>query len=121
MKGIDTNVLLAWLIDEKSRHLKKDEVYRVNLVTLVELAWVLDRSFKRTRNEIAETIDGLLTASELSLQEHDVVDAAVRDYRNGPADFADYLIGRENLKAGCETTLTFDRKAARHSAFTLAA
>jgi predicted nucleic-acid-binding protein len=39
--------------------------------------------------------------------------------RPGPADFADYLIARDDEAAGCETTLTLDRKAARHPLFTL--
>jgi len=32
-------------------------------------------------------------------------------YRNPSADFADCLIARLNKKAGCEHTMTFDRKA----------
>ena len=71
------------------------------------------------RYEVTADLDHLLAASELLLQKHEIVAAALDDYRHGRADFADYLIALDNLEAGCETTLTFDRKAARHPAFKL--
>jgi predicted nucleic-acid-binding protein len=32
-------------------------------------------------------------------------------YRDGGADFADYVLAEVNREAGCRTTLTFDRLA----------
>ena len=35
--------------------------------------------------------------------------SALADYRDGSADFSDYVIGRHNARAGCQHTVTFDR------------
>jgi predicted nucleic-acid-binding protein len=35
--------------------------------------------------------------------------AALTDYVKGAGDFSDYVIGRRNMRAGCEHTVTFDR------------
>lgn len=35
----------------------------------------------------------------------------------GRADFADYLVGWQNWKAGCRDTLTFDRKMRAQEGF----
>lgn len=40
-------------------------------------------------------------------------------YLQGNADFVDYLIAQIYRYYGCQTTFTFDRKAAKHDAFTL--
>lgn len=120
MKGVDTNVLLSWLFDEKSSVLGEGGIYRVNSIVIAELVWVLDRSFRWTREDIADVISRLLETSEITLPDREVVAVALEDYRDGAADFADYLLARENVAAGCETTLTFDRKAAKHPAFTFA-
>jgi len=34
---------------------------------------------------------------------------ALADYRRGSGDFADYVIGWRNSRAGCSQTVTFDR------------
>ena len=47
------------------------------------------------------------------------MNSALKSYRAGQGDFADAVIGRDNRSAGCETTYTFDRKAARLAEFTL--
>jgi predicted nucleic-acid-binding protein len=119
MKGLDTNVLLAWLLEGQARHLPKSADYRVSLVVLAELAWVLKSIFKRSRSEIAGVFEELSQASDLLFDNAPVVELALSDFKNGSADFSDYLLARDNEAAGCETTLTLDRKAGRHSTFTL--
>ncbi len=119
MTGLDTNVLLAWLLDGQARALTGGPRYRVSHVVLAEIAWVLATTFKRPRNQIAAVISGLADAADVVIDREAVVRAALADYRAGSADFADHLIARENEAAGCDTTLTLDRKAARHPAFTL--
>ena len=60
------------------------------------------------REEIARTIARLLDARERQFERRDLVRAALDDYGGGAAGFADCLIGRLGLEAGCEATLTFD-------------
>lgn len=119
MTGLDTNVLLAWLFRGQAPPILPDGPYRVSLVVLAELIWVLDRQFNRSRHELAGTVEFLLQTSHLHFDDETVVTRALKDYREGNVDFADFLLMRENEKAGCVTTLTLDKKAAKHSGFTL--
>lgn len=117
MKGLDTSVLLAWLLEGQARALPQGPEYRIGMVVLAELAWVLKATFKRSRGEIADVLEALAQASDLLIDRE--VQLAISDFRTGVADFSDYLLARDNEAAGCETTLTLDRRAARHAAFTL--
>lgn len=60
-----------------------------------------------------------LDSAELRVQEAAIAWAALRAFQSGEADFADYLIGAINAESGCETTFTFDKRAARSDWHTL--
>jgi len=119
VKGLDTNVLLAWLLEGQARAIPEGSRYRVGLVVLAELVWVLRSVLKRPRAEIISALEALSQSSDLVVERRPVFELAIADFRAGTADFADYLIARDNEAVGCETTLTLDRKAARHPLFTL--
>lgn len=119
MKGLDTSVLLAWLLQGQQRRLPEGTDFRISLAVLAELVWVLKSIFKRSRSDIAGVLEQLVQASNLVIDRAPVVELALADFRTGSADFSDYLMARDNEVAGCETTFTLDRKAARHAAFTL--
>jgi predicted nucleic-acid-binding protein len=118
MTGLDTNVLLAWLLRGQSSPNLPDGPYRISLVVLAELIWVLDRQFKRARRELADTVEFLLRTSSVHFDDEMIVVHALKDFREGNADFADFLLMRDDESGGCTTTLTFDEKAARHPGFT---
>ncbi len=59
----------------------------------------------------------LLNTSELSIENPDQAWAALRDFEQGKADYADYLIAHKNKQAGCLSTITFDKKASKHRFF----
>ena len=120
MTGLDTNVLLGWLLAGQARALPGAPPYRVADIVLAELVWVLARSLKHGREDVARVISLILAARDLRVSDPDRLEAALEDYQRGSADFADYLIARENLGAGCVTTFTHDRKAAKHPGFTVA-
>lgn len=84
-----------------------------NRVALCELVWVLERAYKCPRAEIADTIEALAQTAELQIEDLASVWAAVRVYRHDNIDFADALLSLVNTGHGCETTVTFDRRAAR--------
>lgn len=81
----------------------------ISSVTLCELVWVLDGAYRLDRLAIASALERILDTADFVVEDRDVVRRAVADYRRGPGDFADYLIGWRNRAAGCETTATFDR------------
>ena len=120
MIGLDTNILLR-TIDQtdpaQSRAVDAllsdpDQGPRfVNLIVLCEFAWTLDRTYKRKRAEIAERLSHVLEAPEFDVERSELAERALSRYRDGRADFADYVLAEINREAGCRTTLTFDRHA----------
>jgi len=130
VKGIDTNVLVRYLVQDEPKQSKKaaafiekycsiDELCFISHIVLCELTWVLESNYGQSRVAIAEIIEQLLQTAQLEIMESEVVWKAVRDYKNSNADFSDHLIARTNSVNGCSTTITFDRKAGRQDNFQL--
>jgi len=127
--GVDTNVIVRLLVadDEKqadaaSRYLKEhcsDEPALLSDIVLVECAWVLEDLYEYSRTQIGEAIDGLLATAQLRAVDASAVGTALQRFRSSSADFADCLIGVNNVGAGCEYTATFDRKASKLPEFQL--
>lgn len=124
MIGLDTNILVRYLTqDDEAQAAVASRFIETQLsaqrpgligpVVLCELVWVLETCFGHTRLELAPLLWKLLAAEEFRIQGRDQAVAAVQVYESTGADFADALLGLHNQRAGCETTLTFDKKAAR--------
>ncbi len=79
---------------------------------LVELVWVLQKIYRLPRTDIADAIEGLLGAREIVVESADQIAVAVDRLRRGGAGFADQMIALAGQGAGCQATVTFDRKAA---------
>ncbi len=129
MKGIDTNILVRYLIRDDlaqlraaSRFIEGDcseqEPGFVNQIVLAELVWVLERGYRLDRSAVVAALDALLLARQLLIEHPDDVRAAIYDYLNGE-DFADGLIAAWNTRLGCDDTATFDRRASGRSGFRL--
>ena len=61
--------------------------------------------------EIAKIVRRLLSIRQLVIQDAEIAWKALRLFETGKADFADCLIERMAAGAGCERTMTFDKKA----------
>jgi predicted nucleic-acid-binding protein len=124
MIGLDTNVLLRYLVQDDpvqsprateiiTRRLTEEEPGFVSLVTILEVVWVLKSLYKRSPQEIANDIEMILAADTLEVQNEQEVYHAVVAFRNGTGTFEDALIGSLGIWRGCSVTLTFDEKAAQ--------
>jgi predicted nucleic-acid-binding protein len=120
MKGLDTNVLVRYLtLDDAVQAAAATEVIEgaartgeslfVSSVVLCEVVWVLEAAYRLGREQILSTLDTLLRTAQLRFEDKDVLWHALADYREGRGDFADYVIGRSAVAAGCASTVTFDR------------
>jgi predicted nucleic-acid-binding protein len=127
--GLDTNVLVRFLTFDDPKQssraaqiieheLSEDAPGFVSVVVLTELSWVLASRYGRGRAAIAETMR--LRLDCLQFEHPRAVATAVAAAAESNADFADALISAIAAEAGCERTLTFDRRAARLSGFVLA-
>lgn len=122
MMGLDTNVIVRFLMkDDADQAALATKVFAefttaapgfVCREVLVELVWVLQKIYRLPRTDIADAIEGLLGAREILVESADQVAVAVDRLRKGGAGFADQMIALAGQGAGCQATVTFDRKAA---------
>lgn len=123
MIGLDTNVLVRFLTQDDPAQaalavkaisaLTEKAPGWISREVMIETVWVLDRAYRLPRADIADAIDGLLSARELVIEELDRVGLAAQRWRDGGAGFADQMIALAGQGAGCRETLTFDSKAAK--------
>jgi len=129
MIGLDTNVLVRYIMqDDPKQSPKATKIVEsldgvaggyVTLVSVVELVWVLSASFELTRSQVAQALDAIIRTKQFKIESADQVIRALRVFKDGKSDFADCLIERSANSAGCETTVTFDVNASKHSGMTL--
>ena len=128
MLGVDTNILVRFLVRddeaqfEKARRLIKREVTAgrrvfVSQLVLLETAWVLRSRYDLPKDQIVTTISSLLDASDVRFEDEPAIEEALFTWKDAPADFADCLIGAKNRRLGCRATATFDMKAAKLPGF----
>jgi predicted nucleic-acid-binding protein len=81
------------------------------LVALAETCWVLAKVYKKSQDQIAQAILGLLDSGEVIIQSSIAVRGALLEYEQS-VDFADALISALGIEADCQKTVTFDKHAA---------
>ena len=124
MIGLDTNVLLRYLVQDDpvqsprateiiTHRLSEEEPGFVSLITILEVVWVLKSLYRRSRQEVANDIEMVLAADTLEVQNEQEVYHAVVALRNRTGSFEVALIGALGIWKGCSATLTFDEKAAQ--------
>ena len=128
MLGIDTNVLVRFLVRDEEAQFEKarKQINRevaagstvlVNQLVLLETEWVLRSRYSLAKNLIIQAISGLLNASDVRFEDEPAVEEALFIWKDSAADFADCLIGAKNRRLGCRATATFDMKASKLPGF----
>ena len=119
MRAVDTNVLVRLITRDDASQVAAAERFVekgawVSHVTLVETAWVLDTVYERRPADIATAIELLLSHRQLTLQDADVVTAALDQFRARPAiGFSDCLVLETARRSGHLPLGTFDRDFGR--------
>lgn len=129
MIGIDTNVLLRYILqddpEQSPRATRAIEGFTrenpgfLSAVAIAEASWVLRRAYYWTTEEVAAAIEFLIQAESLVVQNETQVYFAMIAFKKGGPSFSDALIAEFGKWSGCNSTLTFDKKASRSSGFTL--
>ena len=116
MTGVDTNVLLRYIVRDEptqaaraSRELERGERFLVGSIVLCELVWVLETGYGFSRRDVAVTLERILATAQFEIEAKDLALGALDDFRRSTADFSDCLLGRRNRAAGAAETVTFDR------------
>jgi predicted nucleic-acid-binding protein len=119
VRAVDTNVLVRLLTRDDMKQVAAAEKFVepgawVSHLVLAEATWVLSSVYERGPAEIAVAIDMLLNHQHLTLQDADVVAAAVADFRSRPGlGVSDCLVTAIARKAGHLPLGTFDRNLAK--------
>ncbi len=130
MIGIDTNVVLRFLLKDDVRQsaralrFMRDKISAVqpgyvSLVTLLEIVWVLDSLYGFNAEQQMAVVEDLLAVEALEIAERAAVARAVTASRDQRADFQDCLVAILGESVGCGTTVTFDTRAAKRAGMTL--
>ena len=122
MTGIDTNVLVRYLVkDDPAQSKKAISLFKslsltskgfISLIVIVETIWVLDSVYKQDLNLIRSAILKLLDSQKIVVQCANEIETALsgEGYEGSPSDAIIAEIGRAY---GCAMTVTFDKKAAK--------
>lgn len=131
MIGLDTNVLVRFLVGddqaqfEKARRLIRHEAgsgdpVLISQLVLLECEWVLRSRYGLAKEDILGVFSGLLDSIEVRVEGEACVEEALYQWKDSAAEFADCLIGARHRALGCSVTASFDAKAAKLPGFRLA-
>ncbi len=119
MRSVDTNVLVRLITRDDAGQVEAAERFVergawVSHLVLAKATWVLSAVYERDPAAIRTALEMLLNHEHLTLQDADVVAAAVEQFRRRPAlGFSDCLVLEVARKAGHLPLGTFDRTLAR--------
>ena len=123
MIALDTNVLVRFLTQDDDAQFQvaadliegctRDVPGYVCREVMIELVWVFERAYKYSREEIADALLSILTASQLSVEYAQDIASSVNLYRDEGYDFADLMIRQAAQRTENQILKTFDQKLAR--------
>ena len=124
MAGLDTNVLVRWLVADDDAQTAQvqallesgrsaGKTFFVPATVVLELEWVLRSRYRLDKPAILLAMNALLETHELEVQAEPALERALHLYRQGRAEFADCLHAGSCAAASRSPLLTFDAQAAR--------
>ena len=124
MIALDTNVLIRYLTRDNPEQAEAARALLQGLTTdngpgficrevVIEVVWVLERSYRFTRERIANIVVELVATDTLVIEDDNDVAQAATAYRQGSADFSDLMILAAANRVGAQPLYTFDRRFAR--------
>ncbi len=130
MKGIDTNILIRFLIGDDRKQAKKvynlfknveatkNELF-VPLLVILELIWVLESVYEIPRNAILDSINDLTLMPILKFEHQSTLQQFIHAAHGNKYDLSGLLIAHSAKSLGCERIITFDNKASKYNLFEL--
>lgn len=123
MLALDTNVILRYLVQDNEvqaeaassliESLTPDRPGFICREVIIEMVWVLERSYRFTRTQIADVLVEMTLTQGLVLEAEDDVVRAALQYRQGGPGFSDLMISAAVTRAEANPLYTFDRALSR--------
>jgi predicted nucleic-acid-binding protein len=121
MRAVDTNLLIRLIARDDPKQVTAAEAFVergawVSHLALVETLWVLSAVYERDAADIAAAVEMLLNHKTLTIQDSEVVSAALEHFQRHPAlGFSDCMLLETARKAGHLPLGTFDRSLGKLS------
>ena len=115
MRAVDTNVLVRLVTRDDAKQVTAADTFIakgawVSHLAIAEATWVLGSVYDCDADAIATAVEMLLSHEHLTVQDAEVVSAAVAQFRQQPrVGFSDCLMVEIARKAGHLPLGTFDR------------
>lgn len=130
MKALDTNVLVRFLVGDDAKQAKivyrifkqaesEKKTFFVPLLVVLETIWILESVYKISRQDIIDSINELLLMPILKFEAQPAILNFVSSAQEGKVDLSDLLIANSAGFSGCESVLTFDKRASSSVLFEL--
>lgn len=130
MIGLDTNTLVRFLtLDDlkqseiiKSYFIKSQKenvLFFISNAVILELLYVLESVYDYERDDIVNAIQTLSKVYIFKFENNNLLREFVVTSKKENIELTDLFIGLISKYAGCNTTITFDRKASKSKFFTL--
>ena len=130
MKALDTNVLVRFLVKDDEQQAKtvyrlfkqaesKAEAFFIPILVVLETVWVLEAVYETTRQEILDSIDELLLMPILEFEAQSAIRSFLSSARENKTDLSDLLIAHCAKYSGCDSVITFDKRASKLGLFKL--
>lgn len=124
MIALDTNVLVRFLVNDHEVQARAAREILAGLSATnpgficrevtVEIAWMLDRAYGFSQQEIAQALENLIASAELEFEAVEDVARCANSLRLGGSGFSDQMIAAAARRRGTSEVFTFDRQAARN-------
>ncbi len=123
MNAVDTNVIVRYLVGDDPDQAEAARALLdrftpevpafIGREVVMEVAWVLERSYRFPRSRVAQALMDLTASDTLVVESSDHVAAAAHLYRRGAVGFSDLMVLSAAERAGALPLYTFDRRLAR--------
>jgi predicted nucleic-acid-binding protein len=118
MIGLDTKILVRYLTRDDEHQwqqaatiIQQTQPCFVTNIVLCELVWVLrGATYGFHKDEIIHVLEAMLHSAAFEFENRAMADQALGRYKQGKANFSDYLIGAVARQSGCTETVSFDGK-----------
>ena len=132
MRGLDTNLLMRYLVADDAKQLatveellddsqRDREPLFLSAIVLCEVVWVLSAYYNQPKTQIVRTLEEILSMAHFRIEYDAVARHSLDLFRNGKGDFSDYLIAGICRQNGCRDFVTFDRALKNSAGITVLA
>jgi len=128
MTALDTNIIIRFLVrdDQKQagvvlnrlQQAERDkELFVIPILVFLESIWVLESSYDMSRQGILDSFACLRQMPIMEFENDIVVERFLVEGKKSNTALSDLLIGISARLFGCDSVLTFDKKATKSAFF----